>query len=280
MDFLAQIVVWLNAVANDLGKWILAPIAFLPGWLSATVIAAATGVMFLIIFKYTSSQQSIKRVKDDIKANLLALKLFKESARVALSAQARTFLGAGWLLTLGLMPMLVLLVPALLILGQLGLWYQARPLRIGEEAVVTVKLNIDPRSAWPEVQLLPTDGVAALVGPVQVRSQGELCWSIRAIKSGYERLVFQVGEQTADKELAVGDGFLRVSSLRPGWRWLDALLYPAENPFPPGSTIQSIAIDYPKRSSWTSGTDSWVIYWFLMSMVSGFCFRRWLNVNI
>ena len=37
--------------------------------------------------------------------------------------------------------MLVMVVPVILILGQLSLWYQARPLRVGEEAVVTLKLN-------------------------------------------------------------------------------------------------------------------------------------------
>jgi hypothetical protein len=280
MDFLAQIVVWLNSLANALGRWMLSPVGLLPGWLSATLAAAATGVVFLAVFKYTSNQQAIKRSKNAIKANLLALKLFKESASVALGAQGRILLGAARLLVLSLVPMLVLLVPALLILGQLGLWYQARPLRLGEEAVVTLKLNTAPDWRWPEVRLLPSAAVETLVGPVRVRSQGELCWNLRAAKSGQHRLVFQVDRETVDKELAIGEGFMRLSALRPGWRWADALLYPSEKPFAPGSPVQSIAIDYPRRSSWTSGTDSWVIYWFGMSMVSGLFFRRLMNVNI
>jgi len=72
---------------------------------------------------------------------------------------------------------------------------------------------------------------------------------------------------------------MRVSTLRPGWRWSDTLLHPSEKPFGPDSPIQSIEIDYPKRSSWTSGSDSWVIYWFAVSMVAALCFRRLLNVN-
>ena len=36
--------------------------------------------------------------------------------------------------------------------------------------------------------------------------------------------------------------------------------------------VQSIEIEYPLRSSWTSGTDSWVIYWFVVSMIAAFCF--------
>jgi hypothetical protein len=273
-------VTWLNAFANALGQWILTPLAVLPGWLSATLVAAATGVLMLVAFKYTSNQRAIKRVKDDIKANLLALKLFKDSAWVVLCAQGRILRSAGWLLVYSLVPMLVMVVPVLLILGQLALWYQSRPLQVGEEAVLTLKLNGDAESAWPEVRLEPPDAIETVLGPVRIRSQREVCWNIRARANGYHCLVFQVGEQTGEKELAVGEGFMRVSTLRPGWRWTDTLLNPAEKPFGPDSAIQSIAIDYPERSSWTSGTDWWVGYWFVVSLLSGFCFRGLLNVNV
>lgn len=280
MDFLAQVVVWLNAIANFLGSWLLAPLGTLPGWLSATLVSAVTGVVLLLLFKYTSNQGAIKRVKDDIKANLLALKLFKDSASVALRAQGRILLSAFRLAFYAVVPMLVMMVPVLLILGQLSLWYQSRPLRVGEEAVLTLKLNGRSDSSWPNVRLEPTDAIEPLIGPVQVRSKREICWSIQARTSGYHRLVFQVGEQTGEKEVAIGDSFMRVSTVRPGWRWTDTLLYPAERPFRPDAPIQSITIDYPQRASWTSGSNSWVIYWFAVSMVAALCFRRLLNVNI
>ncbi len=55
---------------------------------------------------------------------------------------------------------------------------------------------------------------------------------------------------------------------------------PWEEPFRPGDPVRSIAIAYPERSSWTSGTGYWVIYWFVVSMVAAFCFRGALNVKI
>ena len=140
---LVQLIVWLNTVANALGSWLLAPLALMPGPVSATLVAVVTGVLLLAAFKYTSNQRAIKRVRDDISANLLALKLFKESARVALQCQGRLLVGAGRLFLLALLPMAAMFVPVLLILGQVSLWYQQRPLKVGEEAVVTVKLNDD-----------------------------------------------------------------------------------------------------------------------------------------
>jgi hypothetical protein len=280
MDAISQVVVWLNAAANALGRPLLAPISVLPGWLSATIVAAVTGVLLLIVFKYTSNQRAIKRVRDDINAHLLALKLFKDNTSVALRAQGRILLGACRLFILALVPMLVMVVPVLLILGQLSLWYQLRPLRVGEEAVITLKLDENYKSAMPDVSIKPDDAIGIMIGPVRVLSKREVCWDVKALARGYHRLQFRVGTATAAKELAIGDDFLRVSSLRPAWHWQDIVLNPYEEPFRPDSPVQSIEIDYPHRSSWTSGTDSWVIYWFVASMIAALSFRRLFNVNV
>jgi hypothetical protein len=279
-DALTRLVIALNTGANTLGEWLFAPIGVLPGWLSATAVAVATGVLLLFVFKYTSNQQAIKRVRDDINANLLALKLFKQSARVTIEAQGHLLAAAGRLLVLALIPTAVMILPVTLFLGQLALWYQQRPLRVGEEAVVTLELNGDVGEPFPAVSLRPTDAVETIIGPVRVFSKREVCWNIKARQNGHHRLTFQVDGQTADKELAIDDGYVRVSIRRPGWAWSDALLHPAERPFTPDFPVRSIEIDYPARSSWTSGTDHWVIYWFAVSLAAAFCFRRVLGVSI
>ncbi len=280
MNALAQIVVWLNGVAGALGALLLAPIGLLPGWLSATLVAVVTGVLLLVIFKHTSNQRAIKRVRDDIKAHLLALKLFKDNLRVTFQAQGGLLSGAGRLFLLAIVPMLVMAVPVTLLLGQLALWYQVRPLRVNEEAVITLKLNGTDADPWPDVRLATNDAVKVMVGPVRVKSQREICWDIKARKRGQHRLVVLVDGQRIEKELAVGDGFMRVSAKRPGWDAAEALLHPGEPPFGPDSPVQSIEIDYPERSSWVYGSNSWVIYWFVVSLVAALGFRRWLGVNV
>jgi hypothetical protein len=280
MDVLTRVIVWLDAPANALGRILLAPIGVLPGWLSATIVAAATGVLLLLIFKYTSNQHAIKRVRNEINSELLALKLFKDSAAVALRAQGHLLLCACRLFLLAVVPMLVMLLPVSLLLAQLALWFQNRPLRVGEEAVVTVTAGGKAGSTLPDVRLDPSGAVEITRGPVRVQSKRQVCWSIRARRNGYHRLVFQVDGNTIGKELAISDGFLRVSTRRPGWNPSDALLNPSEAPFGPSSAVQSIEIGYPQRSSWTSGADWWVFYWFVMSMVAALCFHRVMHVNL
>jgi hypothetical protein len=243
-------------------------------------VAAVTGVLMLVMFKYTSNQRAIKQARAAIKANLLALSLFKDSAAVTLRSQGRILVGAGTLLLLAIVPMLVMLVPMSLLIGQLALWYQARPLRIGEEVVVTLKLA----EAKPDAaRLSANDGYDVSVGPVRVPSEHMVCWNVQARQPGLHHLAFDVGNERVEKELAVGDGFMPVSQSRPSWSWEEALLDPKETPFSPGSPVQAIEIEYPRRPSWT--IFGWVIsllmiYWFAASMVAAFLAKPFLKVNL
>ena len=45
MNALAQAAAWLSAASSFLGRFLLAFVGVLPGWLSATTIAAVTGVL-------------------------------------------------------------------------------------------------------------------------------------------------------------------------------------------------------------------------------------------
>ena len=278
---LAQITAWLNAVMNGLGRGLLAPlIGAVPGWLSNTVVAAVTGVLLLVIFKYTSNQGAIGRVRDSIKANMLALKLFKDSMAVTVQSQGRLFKAALLLLVHAIRPMAVMIVPISLLVLQLMLWYEARPLRPGESAVVVMEINGEIGAPWPEVILEVTPAADVNIGPVRVLSNRQICWEIQARQNGKQPLVFQVDQQKIEKELAIGEGFVPVSVERPGWRWSSMMRHPRERPFAPDSVVQSIAIDYPDRSSTIIGIPWWLVYFFVASMVFALIFKPFLKVKI
>jgi uncharacterized membrane protein (DUF106 family) len=280
MSFLAQLVIWINILTNNLGRFLLALIAMLPGWLSNTIVSAVAGVVLLVIFKYTSNQSAIGRVRDNIKAHMLALKLFKDSMAVTLQAQGQVFKGALLLLVHAVRPMAVMIVPVALLLSQMGLWYQFRPLMQGEEAVVKMQLNNNVEKLWPEINVESMPSAEVITGPIRVLSKREVYWKIKARENGYHNIMFQVAEDQVEKELAIGEGFMRVSAERPGWRWADILLYPAEKPFSRDSVVQSISIDYPDRLSWAGVTAWWLIYFFVASMVFAFIFKPFLKVRI
>ena len=234
----------------------------------------------LVVFKYTSNQKAIQQARNGIKANLLALSLFKENMFVGLRCQGALLGFAAKLLAFSLVPMLVMFVPMSLLLGQLSLWFQVRPLKVNEEAIVSVNLQKNQDAPIPEVRLLENSAVTTIAGPVRVPTKQMICWRLRAIKPGLHQVQFEVAGQSVSKELAIGDSLMPSSLKRPAWNLVDVMLYPREEPFVQSSLVQSIEIDYPERSSWTIGTNTWLIYWFLISMVSALAARPWLKVHI
>ena len=274
------IITGINAVSNAAGGILLAPVAVLPGWLSLTVISALVGVLVLAVFKYTSNQKAIGRVRDDIKANLLAVKIFRDSFTVAFRAQTRVFAGAVSLLFHSLVPMLIIMLPVSLILAQMSLWYQARPLQPGDDAV-TVKLTMNETvDSLPQVSLDPLPAAPVMTGPVRIFSKKEVYWKLKPVESGNHRLVFHIGDRRYEKQLAIGNGFMRVSPRRPGSQVVDALLYPLETPFASDEPVQSISIAYPGRDARMYGRDWWLVSFFLVSMACAFLFKPLLNVRI
>jgi len=57
-------------------------------------------------------------------------------------------------------------------------------------------------------------------------------------------------------------------------------MYPDEKPFPADSPVKSISLDYPDRKSFTSGTDWWIAYFFVMSLIVALIFKPMLKVKI
>jgi hypothetical protein len=176
--------------------------------------------------------------------------------------------------------MLVMILPVSLLLAQMSLWYQSRPLLPGEAAVMTVELNDNVEGDWPSVNIEPTSAVEVIVGPVRILSRHQICWEIKALENGKHHIILDVNDCQIEKELAIGDGFMRVSSTRPASNWAGILMNPAEKPFAADSVVQSVTIDYPERLSKTSGADWWLINFFIASMAFAVVLRPFVKVRI
>lgn len=280
MDFLADIVNWLNVPMNALGKFIGLFITNLPGWLSNTIISAIVGVILLIIFKYTSNQKAIEKVRAGIKANMLALKLFKDSMLVTLKSQGGLFKGAFSLLFHAIRPMLIMIIPVSFILGQMGLWYQHRPLKIGEKAIITMQLSDTNKPTLPEVTIQNIPNAKVTTDPVHLLSKNQIWWEIQAVQDGTHYIDFKIDDKIIKKELTIGIGFARLSPVKPQRNFSDMILHPKEKPFGKDSLVQSISITYPDRDSFTCGTNWWIAYFFIASMIFAFIFKPLLKVKI
>ena len=176
--------------------------------------------------------------------------------------------------------MLVMIIPFSLLLGQLGLWYQSRPLAVGTQGVVTIQLADSDADGMPPVSLNPSAAAEVVLGPVRVPSKRQVFWKIRATQAGHHQLEFNVGGTQVQKQLAVGDRIMSVSIARPPLEIANLILRPAEKPFENSSPVRSIALTYPDCPSKLIGTDTWIIFLFVVSMAAAFICKPFFNVKI
>jgi len=266
----------INPICTLTGDAVYGLLNPLPIWLGLTIISIVVGIVMLIAFRYTSNQVAIGRAKDDIKANLLVLKLYKDELRVVFRSQLRLLWAILRLQRYVLTPVLIMLVPMLLILAQMGVRYQWRPARLGESTLVTInQRNSSPTS--PPIELEPSAAVTLEAGPVP--GGGRIVWRLSGKEVGRHTLRFRAGPTIVEKELVVGEGVERVSALRPARRWTDQLLHPVESPIPSDSTIESITIAYPPVDSWIYGSNVWVVTFFVISMAAALILKPVFRVK-
>lgn len=266
----------LNPVCTLIGDIAYAALSPFPVWVGLTVISAAVGVLMLIAFRYLSNQDAIVRAKDDIKANLLALKLFKDDLRVMCACQLRLLWAIARLQRYVLTPVLVLALPMLLGLAQMGVRYQWRPLQVGETTLLRLRLADNPGDAV-DAALIRHPGITVEAGPVP--GGGDVVWRVRATEPGRHSLSFAVGGAVIEKELVISDGFERVSARRTASVWTDQLLHPTERRIPTQAHAQFIEILYPSLGSWVHGANYWVLYFFVVSMVVALILKPFFGVK-
>ncbi|MEK6800076.1 MAG: hypothetical protein AABZ12_14020 [Planctomycetota bacterium] len=257
----------LNPVFTVLGNLVFGVFSFLPRWLGLSVLSVALGIVMVPCFGFLSNQRGISRAKDDIKANLLALKLFKDDLGVAFRCQGRILWAILRLQRYVLVPILCLALPVTMTLGQMGLRYQWRPLQVGESAVVRIALA-DPSSNARGVGVESPAGLSLEIPPIAGR--GDAACRIRAVQPGRHFLKIAVGGSSIDKEVVVGSEMTRVSAKRPGRAWVDQLLHPAESSLPGATGVRSIDIEYPHETHWFHGADWWVLSLFILSMAAAY----------
>lgn len=266
----------LNPICTVVGDGVYAVLSPLPIWLGLTLISAAAGVLMLIAFGFLSNQTAIAQAKDDIKAQLLALKLFKDDLRVTFVSQFRLLWAIARLQRYILVPILILLLPMMLALAQMGVRYQWRPLRMGEETLIKVK-PAEGMGTIGDPNLSAGAGVAVEAGPVP--GGGEVVWRVRALEPGSHTLQLLVGDVTIEKEFVVSNGFRRVSPVRPGSSWTNQMIYPVESALRHDLPVESIEVAYPSRESWIYGTNYWVLHFFVVSMIVAIILRPVFNVR-
>lgn len=259
----------INALLTQAADWLIAPLADFPR-LMLLVCSVVTGVLMSIAFRYTSNQKALARVADLGRGHLLAIKLFKDDLPGMFRNLGHIFQCVLLRMWHSLRPALVMLVPLLFLLSQLGLRYEHRPLLPGEAAVIQVQFKEPAWQQCRDTQIEATSGIAVETEPLRDDLQHAIYWRIRATEPGSGTVRWQLGEAAVEKSVvaAAGPQAIRaVSPRRPGTGWWDRLLHPGEPGLDGPSPVEGIIVYYPHRATPILGFDlPWWITFLIASI--------------
>ena len=261
----------INATLTALTNRLLDPLGGWPPLLTLLVLSAAAGVIMAVIFRYASNQRGLRRVANRSRAQVLAIKLFKDDLGTMFGSLGQLLRYTLLRLFYSLPPMLVMLVPFVLLLAQLSLRYEHRPLAVGETAVI--ELQVAPH-AWQEHQTVAIEAppqISVETEPLRDAEKKAVYWRIRAKQAAPETLSlsWRLGSQLVEKQVATASDATRlrsVSARRPGPHWWDRLLHPGEPGFSADSPVQAVIVHYARRSTPVFGFD--VVWWLTFLIVS------------
>ena len=271
---------WINIIGGFLVDALIYPLRSLdPVW-SLTLLSLATGLLFLMIFKWTSNQVALHESKQRLKAHLLELVLYAHDMVLTLRAQRDLFVANLRYIRHTLKPIAVLLVPVVLLLVQLDARYGIRPLDVGETALLRVKLSPTvPVGEEPELAL--PAGVALDAPPLYIPSEREMNWRLRAEARGDHDLRISVQGVDTTKRLRVGGPLGAVAPQVSQPSLFSTLGHPGEAPLPAGSPVQSILVDYPSRDINVFGWNvHWLIFFFVMSVLPAYLVKGFFGVEV
>lgn len=270
----------LNRIMTGLFDLVFLPFLSLDPMWGLTVVSLLAGVLMLWIFGKVSDQSAIGLVRDQIRGNLIGIRLFGDDLGMLFRLQVTIFRQTLTYLRYAMVPMLIMFVPVLLILTQLNLRFDLRPLDAGDKTVVTVTLR-DASPLDEAVELEVPDGVTVETPGVRIASEREVAWRVRIDEPGDHRLTIRVGDDQVEKTLLAGSRWGAASPLKTGAGWVDKLLYPGEAPIGKSSRIEAVTVQYEPLSLSLFGFGiDWLLYFFVASIVFGFAFKRVLGVEI
>jgi hypothetical protein len=257
---------------------VVRPAAAWPAHWLLGAIALVVAVPTLLVFARLTDQERLRVTKNRIKASILELWLFRDDVGIVLRAQARLFGLNARYVGLTLPAMLVVAPPMIVLLGALAPWYETRPLRPGEAAIVAVQ-PADPAALEREVRLSASGGVVVETPPLRIPTATEIDWRVRAVAPGVHTLSVEIDGQRVDKQVIASAAPGRVTPARTTSALWQALTGPAEPPLPSGSALERIEVRYPATGGAVWGMPWW-LFFFAAMMVFVFALRRPLRVEL
>jgi hypothetical protein len=257
---------------------VIAPFAKVEPWVALSVFSLLLALLSVLAFRLCANQAALDRRKNKVVAHVLELRLYKDDLLSIFPIAARIAVAMPAYLASFAWPVVVLALPATLLLLHAACWFDHRPLRVGEPALVTARV-----AARGDLAFMSGSGSAGLavdLPPVRLASRDEAVWRISPRSEGAHGFEAVAGNAVERKLVVAGSGLEKIQERRSsGGPWA-ALSHPLEPPIPAGLPIVELGVEYPRRAFAVGGfATTWLPACLVLTLALGWLAGRLCGVR-
>src|ERR1017187_4916881 len=138
------------------------------------VVSLVVGLLMVVLFGYTSDQKAIGIAKNQLKAHLLAVRLYRDQIPVVMGSYGKILRGTGRYLKLAFKPLLYVIIPITLLIVQLDRYLGLTPIHTNTPFLVSARVNNPETLDSVSIDLPPE--ITASAPPVHVAADNEVVW--------------------------------------------------------------------------------------------------------
>lgn len=277
----------INYFITKIFAAMLYPFSFINDFWGILFLSFVTSIFVLVVYKYLSSPRKIKQAKDKIKANILAIRLYKDFWKVIIGSFFKSlfYILKYFALNIGV---IIIILPLLIpLFMQMDARYGSRPFRVGEEIIIKAAFFQDPNTL--DVKLLESEHYKLKMNPVFINAfkdaekqkpLQEVNWKVEAAAAGAAKIRVKINDKIFEKSLYIGKHKKALSQKKLSNSSLEHFIYPVEDLFPGGSALKYIYIDYPGKSvSFIGLRIHWIIYYLVLVLIIVLALRKRFGVE-
>ncbi|HEU5337583.1 MAG TPA: hypothetical protein VFU27_16560 [Terriglobales bacterium] len=242
-------------------------------------LSVITGFVMIVLFGYLSDQKAVRVAKDQLRAQLLAVRLFQDQPQVVVRAYGRILTGTGRYLKVAFKPLAIVIIPLTLMLVHFDRYLGALPFQPHQP--ILLKAQLAGPGDLDNLALRLPQGLSESAPAVHIAGENEVDWRLVAATDGNYTVDVLANGQSVDKQVVVSGNLSHLSACRMRGHLWERLLDCAEPALPDNAPVKLLAVGYPSRDfdvgPWTT---DWLVIYFVVSLAAAVVFKFILGIEI
>jgi uncharacterized membrane protein (DUF106 family) len=192
---LESIGVFLNSVLNP----VFSPLLVLPPFFSILVMSFVISLVVSVIYKYTTDQDLMRRLKAELKELQAEMKLLRSEPEKMMVVQKKAMETNMKYMSHSFKSTLFTFIPILIIFSWMGAHLAYYPLSPNEEFAVSVLLE---DGLGLNASITAPEGIEVVSDAVQKINSNSVGWKLKGVEGSYV-LSFLIGDKEYEKDILI-----------------------------------------------------------------------------